>query len=450
MNTETNDLLQEVVPDAKPARLADLLRMLLDTPKPKDENWQAEAGRTVSMLAVEFLNEANDEAALRSVALLGLAQSLGVKEARKRTIKLTRWAEASPPPLVTLTVKDEQLAALPALSKLNTAWSRSYAVQALEDLSLPEELVPELLKWAKASYTDNLGFTQNFYAPQVAAAKSAERTMALLKDAAKLLKSSKPEAAARLAEGLAELVDALLQAAHTSAVEEKKKFGSSVAVLLHLVQDKAAAVPAVLLQPTFVMAVGRLAAFSWKGATSKQVATVAEVLSLATISLLMVDTERFGRQAVDHWVAMVPTWRAAYRGWDASIALAAVVSPALAALTTDSNHRAQESSDAYATESVFARLLPAWDAFVTELPDASRAASLSAMLHQAAGTVGVTPLGEKGAVVSYDPLSHHLVSEEGESPARVCIVRPGVQVQRSDGSARVLVAALVTTVEAEA
>ena len=197
MNTETNDLLQEVVPDAKSARLADLLRMLLDTPKPKDENWQAEAGRTVSMLAVEFLNEANDGAALRSVALLGLAQSLGVKEARKRTIKLTRWAEASPPPLVTLTVKDEQLAALPALSKLNTAWSRSYATQALEDLSLPEELVPELLKWARATFTDNLGFTQNFYAPQVAAAKSAERTMALLKDAAKLLKSSKPEAAAR-------------------------------------------------------------------------------------------------------------------------------------------------------------------------------------------------------------------------------------------------------------
>ena len=94
----------------------------------------------------------------------------------------------------------------------------------------------------------------------------------------------------------------------------------------------------------------------------------------------------------------------------------------------------------------FKVLLPAWDAFVAELPDASRAASLSAMLQQAAGTAGITPLGEKDAVVSYDPLSHHLVAEASESPSQVRIVRPGVQVQRPDGSARVLVAALVAAV----
>jgi len=143
---------------------------------------------------------------------------------------------------------------------------------------------------------------------------------------------------------------------------------------------------------------------------------------------------------------MVPTWRAAYPNWDASIASATVVSPALAALTADGSEAPKEGAAAYASEAVFARLLPAWDAFVAELPDASRAASLSAMLQQAAGTAGITPLGEKDSVVSYDPLSHHLVAEASESPRQVRIVRPGVQVQRPDGSARVLVAALVAAV----
>ncbi len=424
---------------------SDLLRSLLDDPMPKDETWQSQAGRAVSMVAVGFLNEADDELALRSVALLGVAQSLGVKEARKRAIKLVRWAEAVPPPLTTLLAKDEQQAALIALAKLNTVWSRPYAGQALADLSSPEEFVPDLLKWGRATYADNLSFTRDFYAPQVAAAKSAERAAVLLKEAAKLLRPSKPEGAASLAESVAALVDGLLRSVQPGSSDDKA-FGSSVAALLHLAQDSAAAMPAVLLQPAFVMALGRLSAAASKGAAAKQMAMAADALSLATMSLLMADMERSGSQAADHWRGMVSTWRAAYPNWDASIASATAVSPALAALTADGSEAPKEGADAYASEAVFARLLPAWDAFVAELPDASRTASLSAMLQQAAGAAGITPLGEKGAVVSYDPLSHHLVAEASESPSQVRIVRPGVQVQRPDGSARVLVAALVGAV----
>lgn len=445
MNSEASDSPMLATAAATPPQPADLLRALLDAPKPKDEAWQAEAGRAVSMVAVGFLNEADDESALRSVALLGLAQSLGVKEARKRAIKLARWVEAVPPPLTTLAVKDEQQAALTALAKLNTVWSRPYAGQALADLSSPEEFVPDLLRWGRATYADNLSFTRDFYAPQVAAAKSAERAAVLLKDAAKLLRPSKPEGAASLAESVAALVDGLLRSVQPGSADDKA-FGSSVAALLHLAQDSAAAMPAVLLQPAFVMALGRLSAAASKGATAKQMAMAADALSLATMSLLMADMERSGSQAADHWRGMVSTWRAAYPNWDASIASATVVSPALAALTADGSEAPKEGADAYASEAVFARLLPAWDALVAELPDASRTASLSAMLQQAAGAAGITPLGEKGAVVSYDPLSHHLVAEASESPSQVRIVRPGVQVQRPDGSARVLVAALVAAV----
>jgi hypothetical protein len=443
MNNEVPDTPQAAAPDAKPRPPADMLRTLLDAPKPKDESWQADAGRVVSMLAVGFLNESDDGAALRSVALLGLAQSLGVKEARKRAIKLSRWAESAPPPLTTLALKDEQQAALVALVKLTTGWSRRYVEQALADLSLPEEFVPDLLKWGRGMCGDTLIFIRDFYAPQIAAGKSADRVAALLKDAAKLLKPSGPEPAVRLAEGAAALVNAFLQSAKPGAADDKT-LASSVAVLLHLMQDQAATAPAVLLQPAFVMAVGRLGAVTSKGAASKQLAMVSDALSLATISLLTADVERYGTQATNHWKAMVPTWRSAYLSWDACIASASKLSPALAAITAERSEDAQLTSDVYDAEAVFARLLPAWDAFVAELPDSSRAASLSMMLQQAAATLGIAPLGEKGAVVNYDPLSHHLAAEVSDSPRHVRILRPGVQVQRADGSSRVLVAALVS------
>ena len=404
-----------------------------------------EAGRAVSMVAVGFLNEPNDEAALRAVALLTLAQSLGVKETRKRAIKLSRWTEKVPPPLTVLPAKDEQQAALLALAKLTTAWSRAYAEHSLSDLSLPEEFVSDLLKWARTGYADNLGFIQEFYAPQVVAAKAAERRAALLKEATKLLKPSGPEVASALAEGTAALVDALLQSDRTAASDDKV-LAASVAALLHLAQDLAAAAPAILLQPKFVMAFERLSGSTSKGTTSKQVTTLADALSLATISLLSADLERHGKQAAVHWNQLVPTWRAAYGNWDACVAAAVKLSPALAAITADPGEDAKVEADPYAAEAIFARLLPAWNAFVAELPDASRAASLSAMLQQAAGTLGVAPLGEAGAVVSYDPLSHHLAEDDGGSPSQVRILRPGVQVQRNDGSARVLVAALVAAV----
>lgn len=442
MNSEIPDSTVAAAPDTIPPRPSDLLRTLLDKPKPKDEVWQEAAARAVSMLAVGFLNEPDEEAALRAVALLALAQSLGVKEARKRAIKLSRWATTAPPPLSVLALKDEQEAALVALPKLATVWARPYAEQALADPSLPDEFVPDLLRWARTTFADTLGFTRDFCAPQVAAGRSPLRTAILLKEAAKLLKPLKPEAATKLAECTSALIGALCEATPVAAAD-KKAFGNCVVALLHVAQDQAAAMPAVLLQPAFVMAVDRLSEVASKGSAAKQVAAGARGMSHATVSLLMADLERSGRQAADHWKAMVPMWRSAYPGWDKAITAAAAVSPAMGALDAQGEHDAPASPDAYASEAVFARLLPAWDAFVADLPDASRALSLSAMLQQAARTVGVVPMGESGAVVAYDPLSHHLAVEGAEVPGQVRIVRPGVQVVRPDGSARVLVAALV-------
>lgn len=441
-NSEATDSLHAPAVGATPPGPAEMLRALLDTPKPKDESWQSDAGRAVSMLAVRFLSETSDESAMRTVALLGVAQSLGVKEARKRALKLTRWSETAPPPLTALAHKDEQHAALVALARLSTSWARPYTERALSDPALPEDFLSDLLRWARSTFADNLSFTQDLYAPQIFAAKTGDRAVALMKEAGKLLTPVGFEPASQLAQGIAVLVDALMQSPRLETKEDKPLV-ASVGALLHLVQDHAAVAPAILLQPGFVTAFARLSGRVSKGAASKQVTAVADALAQATISILAADVERHGRQAATHWGALVPAWRSAYASWDTTMAAAVKATPALAAMTANQAEDSPAGEDAYAAEAVFARLLPAWSAFVAELPDASRAASLSSMLQQAAGTLGIVPLGEAGAVVGYDPLSHHLAEEADASPSQVRIVRPGVQVRRADGSARVLVAALV-------
>lgn len=130
MNIEAPDLNDTSAPEAVPAGPAESLRALLSAPKPKDEAWQADAGRAVSMLAVRFLSESDDVLARHTVGLVALAQSLGVKDARKRSLKLTRWAETAPPSFLQLSEKAEQHAAQSVRARLSTVWSRPYAVKA--------------------------------------------------------------------------------------------------------------------------------------------------------------------------------------------------------------------------------------------------------------------------------------------------------------------------------
>ena len=55
MNSNTPDSSEAAAPAYALPPSSDLLRALLDHPKPKDEDWQAQTGRAVSVVAVGFL-----------------------------------------------------------------------------------------------------------------------------------------------------------------------------------------------------------------------------------------------------------------------------------------------------------------------------------------------------------------------------------------------------------
>ena len=134
-----------------------------------------------SLLAVQFSQEADESKALTSVALIGLAAAVGVKEAKKKSLKLTRWSKAPPLPLATLLPLDEQHAALLALAKIQSPWALSFINQSLADPALTLALLPDLLKWGRAASPDWAAFVAETYAGAVANCTESARAIAMLK-----------------------------------------------------------------------------------------------------------------------------------------------------------------------------------------------------------------------------------------------------------------------------
>lgn len=419
------------------------LRELLTLPKPKLEEWQTEAGRMVSLLAVQFPQEVDETRALSIVALVGLAAAKGVKEAKKKSLKLTRWSKTAPLPIQALPNMDEQRGAVQALSKIKSPWALTYVEQALASAELPAKLLPEFLHWGRVAAPDWATFVVKTYAGSLASCSQSNRAMLMLKEAPTLLRVAESVPVDKAAETIGQFILAIVSAADKFS-DDGKAAVSMLGAGFAVYQQAWQATPALLLQPTMVNVLQLLGA-AIKALKKKPPGSVDTAL-LATLSLVGDMVQRFGANATEQFKLLIPMWIAAYPDFQKRVKISATFTPALASLLETESAKSESTEQNYNAESTFARLLPAWDAFVADLPDANRAASLSAMLQQAAGTVGIAPMGEKGAVVSYDPLSHRLVAEEGESPSQVRIVRSGVHVQRPDGSVRVLVAALVAAV----
>jgi hypothetical protein len=130
--------IDEVKP-SEPMDPVSAIRALLDQPQTKSDSWQEEAGRRVGQLAVAFLKEADPAVALRQAALVHLAQAMGVKDAKRREVKLLRWASTPPPRLAILGRGDEQASIASAFSKVSVNWAGVYVRDALIDVATSGE-----------------------------------------------------------------------------------------------------------------------------------------------------------------------------------------------------------------------------------------------------------------------------------------------------------------------
>jgi hypothetical protein len=266
--------------------------------------------------------------------------------------------------------------------------------------------------------------------------------MATLKGGAKLLRVTGAIPAVKVAEDLGTLVRAIVRSSSRFVKDEKTQ--NSVLLAGYSIFEQAwKEMPALLLQPVMVNVLTQLSG-EFKGLKKNPPGSV-ESASLATLSLVVDSVRRYGAPATEQWRQLLPMWMAAYPDFQKQMKVWAVVEPALAGLLTNAAPVSEAMEQSYSAESAFATLLPAWDAFVADLLDPSRASSISLMLNRAAATVHVEREGMVGEVVDYDPLSHHLVNLGEAAPVKVKVLRAGVAARRADGSIRSLVKALVTS-----
>ena len=427
-------------PPSEPSA-ADRLRALLDDPQPKDEGWQEQAGRVVARLSIEFPQEPDALQALRAASLITAAQLAGVKDAKKRALKLTRWSEERPPALRFVPREDEQLACIAMLSKLNVGWAKEYVAEAVADPRLPTSAVPELLRWARHLHSELSEFAPAF-AQWLQGSASPERLLSMLKEAPRLFKAGANHRSRELAEAFAKVADGALAGLGSPA--EAKQVSACLLALIALAQELATASPAILLETPTLATLVRLRPDDRAPVAAKALDQHLGALAAATLSLLQAEVKRYGAEAVGHWSPVMPLFRQAYPTWNKLLTENAQESPALQQWMRPTPAEAQGPQDSsYEHEAVFAQLLPAWQQFLSELPGASQTGALSQWIEDAARHANVEYLGTVGEVLDFDPLEHQLAESADSPPQRVRLVRSGVLVRRIDGSSRVLVRAVV-------
>lgn len=439
MNQKTNsssaDLPSVIATDVN-------LRALLRDPKPSDAAWQDEAGRMVAMLAVGF-SQADDAQAFSTMAVIGLAAGKGVKEAKKRALNLARWSKTAPPNLESLEDADEQSAAIAAMSKLKAPWVGSYLSVALSSGAVDARVIPDLLRWLRRETSDWVTFACGPYLAAITNCPDSAHAQAVLKEGPKLLRLTKAVQADRAAESLAILARAISDCSHRFAGDAKVSahlLASGFAILEQTWQT----LPVLLLQPAMLNAITQLS--DAMRALNKPVPTSVDAALLTTLFLISDSINRYGDAAVRQLQSLVPLWSHAYPDFQKQLKLNAVTQPGLGRLTSTEVAAEEGSDQRYQAEAAFASLLPAWEAFVSDLPDPGSAASLTKMMRRAAGSVNVEMQGAVGEVVDYDPLSQHLADAGSAPPRQVRVVRAGVVARRRDGSVRTLVQMLVKAV----
>lgn len=419
----------------------DKLRALLGKPEVKNEEWQTLAGRNSALLGVAFPNVVDDTEALQIVGLIGLAQDRGVKQARKSTIKLTRWATTAPPVLSAIATDDERRAAQRLICKVKASWTRPYIAQQLLSDSLPKDLHSSMLKWASKAWPDLPSLFAEVIEPLVVSTPPGKQLASLFKEASQLLAPKQRPSPGDLSRCLSSLVHGVL-ASQENAATEPKAHVKSMTTFAGLLKSFAYANPALLAEPAFISAMKDLRQQAANQANAKVVLALLEVLEQSTASMIVSKAAVDAPESWAYWGRLRQILEEAYPGWDkkwnslSTTGQLKIITDALQSEPTSS------SDAAYDAQAVYARLLPAMDAFVSELSDPSSAESLRAMIHEAAATASVSPIGRTGEIIEYDPLTQQVFNSQSVRQ-HVRVVRPGVQVVRSDGSIRVLVSALV-------
>jgi hypothetical protein len=432
------------IPNDDSIKLITRLREILSVKKIVSIEKQDEAGRLVALSAIQFHKESSNEIAFELMALLYLAKFKGVKEAKKRTINLSRWLKTEPPFIASLTDSTERIAATKGLSSVKFPWAIHYIQTNFANQPLEEELATAFVLWGRASSRDLAHFITDVYVPLISSIRDSKLLVKYLKDSQKFFIPYTDLPPNELAIALNTLSIAIL--------ESLRKFQNNKKDVISIHQAATASLtecwrfnPALLLQPNFIDAYQNITS-SLSEYKKIQIASFAQIES-ATISLLIDKIASSGDLALKQLHPMRKQWEKNFPNFKKATKILSGKNTTLKNFLEYSDESTKDqSTNSENSGSVFAALLPAWDRYTQELSDSEKQTveSLTYLITKAANNANIENFGERGQLVNYDPLSHNLNSEESPPPLKVRIIRPGVLFRRPDQSIRVLIPAFTS------
>ncbi len=427
-----------------PLKLITRLREILSVKKTISIDKQEEAGRLVALSAIQFHKESSNENAFELMALLNLAKVKGVKEAKKRTVNLSRWLKTEPPQISSLTNSSERIAAIKGLSSVEFPWAIHYIHTNFANQPLEEELATAFVLWGKASSKDLANFITDVYAPLIRSIKDAKLLVKTLKDSPKFFIPYTDSPPNELAIALNTLSIAILESLRNYQKNKKDVIAIHQAAASSLAECWRH-IPALLLQPNFIDAYQKITSSL---SDYKKIPTASfDQIESATVSLLIDKISSGGDLALKQLLPIRKQWEKSFPNFKK---VTKILSGKNTALKNFLEYSEQSIKDQFTnsenSDSVFAALLPAWDQYTQELNDNDIQAvkSLTHLIYKAANNANIESFGERGQVVPYDPLAHNVSNDESPPPLKVHIVRPGVLFRRPDKSIRILLPAFTS------
>ncbi len=425
------------------ALVADLRESLL-TPAKRIPATQADGvSRRVNLLAVQYANLQDDLSALECVALIGLAQIKGNKEAAKKSLKFARWAEMAPPLLERLKTDLERRGVVKQFSSFRAPWVSTYIGKALCVDQQERELTTDLVAWAFSASESAADFQFTIAgAISNGLGGNAARLNLARKLALKCLAGNRIVAGEHYPEAFAFLVSVLKNAIPTFSITVKDATALQV-FAIEIIDQITAREPALLLNQVVLQAIGsaKSIAGAWSSGSQKRLELLCgRVLSVGTLTRLAGLRDSSGEVSAIFKQAfgVLPLEKVAKRNGGQQELLKILLRG------FDEASLSSELAQPQGLAGKVAALLLAWNGVSGKLADKTDFAEVELQIGAIARSVSVEQFGMCGERKVYHPLEHDLVERDGEIPESVKIEVPGARVMREDGSYRILIKAIVS------
>ena len=412
----------------------------------RPEDWQGKVKNLIEIICSDFKSQSDSSIALTEITLVSLAATKGSKEAKTRALKYDRWITGIPPKISEVFEElEEAKIAIRILQNLRTDWIESYVCAELNANKWPN-LSTLYVDWLLKSTPTIDSFLEALKKYCATTEKNSYGILATSLDNASkfLMKSYVPpgnEIMVKVCDLVALTVAHKLSGSEPNGEKDEENFRLSLLSFISLISSQN---PAILIQGSVIAAIDSL----WPNLGKKYnfLQNELEVMCRRTLSLVSVLIASSGKSQIAHFKKIWGAYKIRINASDLLIKNSISEAPDLKVLL--SNLEIEETDNflgnTAAIENIICSLVVNWDDYFPQNSENSAVQQLDGRIADLIQQLGISRFGEVNEILPFDPIRHYLPQTSAEAPSKVSILKPGILIERSDGTQRILLAAAVS------